>query len=64
MVACDIIARDGVHPWKAIVSEVLLCCVLGAKLEQGEPMLGFGDAIHNEAVDCFLADELYIAKTR
>ncbi len=62
-VACDVLARDGVHHCQAIVFEVLLRCVLGANLEWGEHMLGFGDAIHNEAVDCFLADDPYVVET-
>ncbi len=57
------LARDRVHHCQAIVFEVLLHCVLGAKMERGECMLGFGDAVHDEAINSFLADEPYVAET-
>jgi hypothetical protein len=55
--------RDRVHHCQAIVFEVLLHFVMRASLEWGECMLGFGDDVHNEAVDCFLADDPYIVET-
>jgi hypothetical protein len=57
-----VLARDRVHHCQAIVFKALLRCVLRAKLERGKCMLGFGDAVHNEAVDCFLADDPYVVE--